>query len=206
DFNQALRLNPQDDIAYRNRGKIRSQLGDNGGAIADFDRALQIDSHNALLFAARGDAYQTNNNYQDAILDYSRSLELDSENAEVYLSRAKVYEYLEDKERAIADYQQAADRFCEKEDWTSYQLALNGLKKFQWFLPRSVVSESSNIPQISTPYVQSNASHRQLLTLVGGHWSLAERLIGQAKYDYPGKSETWYLEKVICDIERDRGT
>lgn len=34
DFNQALRLNFQDAIVYRNRGKVRSVLGDHQGAIA----------------------------------------------------------------------------------------------------------------------------------------------------------------------------
>jgi hypothetical protein len=40
--------------------------------------------------------------------------------------------------------------------------------------------------------------------LVGGHWELAERLLNQARHDYPGESEAWYLQKVIRDIESDR--
>jgi hypothetical protein len=43
------------------------------------------------------------------------------------------------------------------------------------------------------------------LRLVGGYWEIAQRLIDQAKYDYPGMSEEWYLQKVIGDWERDRG-
>jgi tetratricopeptide (TPR) repeat protein len=205
DFNQALRLHPENAIAYRNRGKIRAQLGDNGGAIADFNRALEIEPHNALMFSARAKAYYANKNYREAIADYSRSLELDPENGEIYLARATVYEDLEAKENAIADYQQAADRFCEREDWPNYQQALNGLKKFRWFPPQSSATELPTLPYISTPYIQSNPSHRRLLTLVGGHWPLAERLLGQVKHKHPEKSEVWYVEKVIYEIERDRG-
>lgn len=32
----------------------------------------------------------------------------------------------------------------------------------------------------------------------------ADRLINAAKYKTPGKSERWYLEKVIYDLERGR--
>ncbi|MBP0019373.1 MAG: tetratricopeptide repeat protein [Cyanobacteria bacterium SBLK] len=205
DFNQALRLDPRDAIAYRNRGKIRARLGDKGGAIADFNRAIEIEPNNARLFAARGNIAYENKNYRDAITDYSRSLELDPANGKAYLARGKVYRDLEEKERAIADYQQAADLFCEGEDWENYQKALNGLNAFQWFPPRSAASERPDIPYIPTPYIQSNPSHRRLLTLVGGHWPLAERLLGQAKHKHPGKSEVWYVEKVIYEIERDRG-
>jgi hypothetical protein len=46
---------------------------------------------------------------------------------------------------------------------------------------------------------------RDLLAAVKGDTKLAERLLEQARFKYPGKSETWYVEKVIYDINRDRG-
>lgn len=46
---------------------------------------------------------------------------------------------------------------------------------------------------------------QRLLRLVGGYWEIAQRLIDQAKRYYPGMSEEWYMEKVIDDLERDRG-
>jgi Zn-dependent protease len=45
---------------------------------------------------------------------------------------------------------------------------------------------------------------RKLLNLVQNRWDTAERLIASAKRRNPGKSERWYLEKVIYDIQRDR--
>jgi hypothetical protein len=47
-------------------------------------------------------------------------------------------------------------------------------------------------------------TRRQLLRLVGGSRPTAERLISQARQRYPGKSEQWYWEKAIYDIQRDR--
>jgi hypothetical protein len=46
---------------------------------------------------------------------------------------------------------------------------------------------------------------RQLLRAVGGNHALAKRLLEQVRWKYPGKSERWYVEKVIFDLERDRG-
>jgi hypothetical protein len=44
----------------------------------------------------------------------------------------------------------------------------------------------------------------RLYQLVRGDIDLANRLIFNAKRKYPGKTEKWYWEKVIYDLERDR--
>ncbi|AFY56996.1 hypothetical protein Riv7116_4577 [Rivularia sp. PCC 7116] len=46
------------------------------------------------------------------------------------------------------------------------------------------------------------ALRRKLLNLV--HHNTADRLINSAKRQHPGKSERWYLEKVIYDLQRGR--
>ncbi|MGB3239782.1 MAG: tetratricopeptide repeat protein [Geitlerinemataceae cyanobacterium] len=194
DFNQAIRLNPQDTIARRNRGKIRSKLGDWGGAIADFNQAIETEPEDVLLLLARGNAYREMGNYTGAIDDYTQALTLDSDRSEAYMHRALAYLRLEELKKAIDDYQTAASRYCETEDWENYQKALDALKQLQ-----------SAVPPSSRKDVQSNPLQQRLLMLVGGQWALAERLIEQAKYYYPNMDEDWYLEKVIYDLERDRG-
>lgn len=47
-------------------------------------------------------------------------------------------------------------------------------------------------------------TRRQLLRMVGGNRATAERLLLQVKQRYPGRSEQWYWEKAIYDIQRDR--
>ncbi len=46
---------------------------------------------------------------------------------------------------------------------------------------------------------------RQLLRLVHDDLALAERLFALATIRYAGNSPNWYVEKVIYDLERDRG-
>ena len=191
DFNQALRLNFQDAIVYRNRGKARFKLGDRQGAIADFNLGLQMQPDDTLLYLARGNVYHATGNYDAAIKDYTQAIQINLEDAQAYYHRGMSYACLEEMQHAIADYQQAASIFCSQEDWANYRQVLERLEK------------------VSSPSPKSNTTpdlpRQQLLRLVGGHWEIAQRLIEQAKNYYPGMSEEWYLEKVIRDLERDRG-
>jgi hypothetical protein len=45
----------------------------------------------------------------------------------------------------------------------------------------------------------------QLLTLLHKDVQAANRLLTQAKFKYPNRTTTWYAEKVIYDLTRDRG-
>jgi hypothetical protein len=45
---------------------------------------------------------------------------------------------------------------------------------------------------------------KQLLTMVAGNRQLAERLVDLARAGQPQRSEDWYWEKAIYDLERDR--
>jgi hypothetical protein len=44
---------------------------------------------------------------------------------------------------------------------------------------------------------------RELLEAAKGNKKLAKRLLANAKERIPGKSDRWYVEKVIYDLERD---
>ncbi|GAB1539813.1 hypothetical protein NUACC21_24800 [Scytonema sp. NUACC21] len=44
----------------------------------------------------------------------------------------------------------------------------------------------------------------KLVSLLSGDTSTAERLVEQAKQDFPGMPENWYWERAIADLERDR--
>jgi tetratricopeptide (TPR) repeat protein len=192
DFNQALRLNFQDAIVYRNRGKARSFLGDHQGAIADFNQVIQILPQDALVYVARGNAHRAGGNYLSAIQDYTQALQNNPHDAQAYYNRAIAHTLLEEIQQAVEDYQRAASIFCEQEDWENYQQVFDSLEKIQKSIPESR----------SQKY---NLLRQKLLRLVGGQWEIAQRLIQQKKDYYPGMLEEWYLQKVIEQLEGDRG-
>jgi tetratricopeptide (TPR) repeat protein len=191
DFNHALQLNFQDGIVYRNRGKARSQIGDYQGALSDLNQALQKQPEDPLVYVARGNIYRSMSDYLKAIQDYSQALQLNPNYAPAYYNRGLVYTLLEEIQNAVSDYQKAVSIYCEQEDWENYQQVLNSLQKIQ----------TSN-PEIKNQKYQ--ILRQRLLRLVGGQQEIAERLIQQQEYNYPGMSDDWYLQKVIDQLERDR--
>lgn len=192
DFNAALQLNFEDAAVYRNRGKARLQMGDNQGAITDFNQALKIQPEDDLIYVARGNAYQAIGHYLGAIEDYNQALEFNSISATAFYNRGLCNIRMEEIPQAITDLQNAASIYCEKEDWDNYQQVLESLKKI-------------NAPAPETPKNDYEQLRYRLLRLVGGQWEIAQRLIEQAKFYYPGMSEEWYIETVIHDIEKDMG-
>ncbi len=44
----------------------------------------------------------------------------------------------------------------------------------------------------------------QLIGMLRGDIATAKRLLKQQRQQHPGRSDNWYLEKVIHDLERDR--
>ncbi len=76
DFDQAVKLEPDNAKSYDNRGHTRLLSGDNRGAIADYDRAVQLDPHNANAFYNLGAARYFAGDYQGAAGDWRRALEV----------------------------------------------------------------------------------------------------------------------------------
>ena len=54
----------------------------------------------------------------------------------------------------------------------------------------------------SSKGTSSNSLQRQLMTIVHGDRTTADRLVSYEKRRNPGKTEQWYLEKVIYDLRR----
>ncbi|TRU85433.1 MAG: tetratricopeptide repeat protein, partial [Microcystis novacekii Mn_MB_F_20050700_S1D] len=53
DYNQAIKLNPDDANAYYNRGVAKYNLGDNQGAIADYNQAIKLKPDDAIAYYNR---------------------------------------------------------------------------------------------------------------------------------------------------------
>jgi high-affinity Fe2+/Pb2+ permease len=75
-----------------------------------------------------------------------------------------------------------------------------------WQLRRE---QSKYTPEAMSPTeisdrITDNQLKNKLIAKLGGDNAAAERLIEQAKQDYPGMPENWYCERVIDDLERDR--
>ncbi|MUG96939.1 tetratricopeptide repeat protein [Scytonema sp. UIC 10036] len=107
DFNQALKLNPKDAVAYNNRGLSYSDKGDYDRAINDFNQAIKLNPNYALAYNSRGLSYFKKGEYDRAINDYNQAIKLNRNYANAYYIRGNFYYNKGEYDRAINDYNQA---------------------------------------------------------------------------------------------------
>ncbi|NWF61954.1 MAG: ABC transporter permease [Fischerella sp.] len=67
-------------------------------------------------------------------------------------------------------------------------------------------SQPANEPttQLTTQRIVDNPLKNRLIAMLDGDTAAAERLVEQARQDYPKMPESWYWERAIADLERDR--
>ncbi|BAZ70444.1 MAG: ABC transporter permease [Pelatocladus maniniholoensis HA4357-MV3] len=72
--------------------------------------------------------------------------------------------------------------------------------------PTEPLTHSPTEPTLrpSSPRGADNRLKNKLIAMVAGDTAAAERLVEQARQDYPGMPESWYWERAIADLERDR--
>ena len=67
DLNEAIRLDPNNAVAWNNRGFSKNKLGDYQGAIADLDEAIRLDPNYAVAWNNRGFSKRKLGDYAGAI-------------------------------------------------------------------------------------------------------------------------------------------
>jgi len=76
DYDEGIRLNPKNAIAFRNRGFLNSRMQRYDRAIQDFDEAIRLDPNAAASFSGRAYALRFVGQYDRAIADYRKALTL----------------------------------------------------------------------------------------------------------------------------------
>ena len=107
DYDEAIRLNPQDTNAFYNRGFSYGKKGEHDRAIADFNEAIRLDPKDAVAFGHRATAYVLNDQYDRAIADYDEAIRLDRNFALPFAGRGMAYSAKGQYGHAIADYDEA---------------------------------------------------------------------------------------------------
>jgi tetratricopeptide (TPR) repeat protein len=102
-----LTLNPNDAVAYDNRGYAYNGKGDYDRAIADFDQAIRLNPKDAHAYSDRGAIYNKKGEYDRAISDLDQAIRFDPKLALAYAGRGEAYFHKGDHDRALADYDQA---------------------------------------------------------------------------------------------------
>lgn len=107
DYDEAIRLNPDDADSFYNRGLARYSSKDNQGAIEDYNEAIRLNPKDADSFYNRGLARYESDDKEGAIKDYDEAIRLNPKDETSYFNRAITRRQLGDNQGAIKDYSQA---------------------------------------------------------------------------------------------------
>ncbi|MDM9580682.1 tetratricopeptide repeat protein [Nostoc sp. GT001] len=107
DFNQAIKLDPQNALAYNRRGDAYYRLGDYEQAQADSSQAIVLNPQDANAYFDRGFAFSALGKYKEAIADYTQAIKLNSKDAYAYYGRGLARAQSKDNKGAIEDFSKA---------------------------------------------------------------------------------------------------
>jgi tetratricopeptide (TPR) repeat protein len=106
-FDEAIRLNPNDAQSHNIRGNVWDELGVFDRALADYDAAIQLDSNNPAVFHDRAILWQRKGALDKALVDLDRAIRFSFADAHLYCDRGLVWYQRGRHERAIADFDHA---------------------------------------------------------------------------------------------------
>jgi tetratricopeptide (TPR) repeat protein len=106
-FDEAIRLNPDDAQSHNIRGNVWDELGVFERALADYDDAIRIDPNNPAVFHDRAILWQRKGTLDKALLDLDRAIRFSFSDANLYCDRGFVWYQKGRQERATADFNQA---------------------------------------------------------------------------------------------------
>ena len=106
-YNEAIKIKPDFDWAYNNRGISYKNLGKDNLAIQDYSKAVELNPNNFKAYYNRGLIFYDKGQYKSAINDYDKAISINSNFFQAYNNRGEVYRLLGQFERAIEDFNNA---------------------------------------------------------------------------------------------------
>ena len=131
-FDQAIRLDPNDNFAFNIKGLALYELGRNEEAIAAFDQAIRLDPNNSAAYNNKGASLDELGRGEEAIAAYDQAIWIDPNISVVYNNEGDALYELKRYEEAIAAFDQAIR--IDPNDITAYNkksAALNGLERYE---------------------------------------------------------------------------
>ena len=107
DYNEAIRLDPQNASFFINRGKAYEANGNLDHALADFDEAIDLRPRSATAYYERANSYSTKGDFDRAIADYSQVVRIYPKLASSYANRGIALYYGGSLSGARTDFKKA---------------------------------------------------------------------------------------------------
>jgi len=102
-LSEAIRLEPNKEVAYLTRGVAYMKTDKAHLAIDDFDKAIELNPEHRRAYHLRGHAHYVIGDRKKALQDFDKAIELDPEYGAAYMSRANLHTELGHGEKAEED-------------------------------------------------------------------------------------------------------
>jgi Flp pilus assembly protein TadD len=109
DFDQLIRLEPNNANFISDRAVVLHLLQRNEEALSELDRALDLDPNNPYRYSSRAFLKDRTGDLEGAIVDYEKAIEMDPEDAVAYNNKGLVEEKLGYEERSKKSFEKADD-------------------------------------------------------------------------------------------------
>jgi superfamily II DNA or RNA helicase len=134
-----IRLDPNNALAYNNRGVAKSDLGNHYGAISDYSEAIRLNPNDpdntSIYYYNRGRAKADLEDKNGALIDYTEAIRHNPNNGEIYYHRGIIISGLGDKSEALANFYKATALFNKEEDIEFYQITLKAIEEIEKLSP-----------------------------------------------------------------------
>lgn len=127
DYTVVIRLQPENELAYRCRGEAHLQNREPDLAMPDLDMAIQLEPGRQYAYYVRGFAHIMKTDPDRAIEDFNQAIRIDPYYVGAYFGRATGYKNKRDYIHAIQDY----DRVVELDRGSARTLRARGIANFQ---------------------------------------------------------------------------
>ncbi len=106
-WNHVLQLDPDNYLAYYNRGVLNQDQGNLAGAIADYNFSVKLNPEYSEAYYNRGVSHESQGDFAAAIEDYNTTIKLNPEHVKAYNNRGALRKKQGDLAGAIVDFTRA---------------------------------------------------------------------------------------------------
>src|SRR5918911_154859 len=107
DFNEAIRLRPNDALPHHSRGLLYQAAGQHQQAADEFSTAIALNPNAPEPYSALGQSQLALGDFKAAADAYTEAVRRESRNAQAWAYRGLAYERLGDRTEAMTSYQNA---------------------------------------------------------------------------------------------------
>lgn len=107
DFDQATILDPNNTVAYIERGKVFNKRKQYDRALTEYNQAIRLKTRFEHAYNGRGKSYYFKGQYNKAIADFDKAIRINPKYVNAYINRGHVFSNKKQYDRALINYNKA---------------------------------------------------------------------------------------------------